>query len=262
MKTMSDTVADEFTIPILTYHSIDDSGSVVSISPQTFASQMRFLSESSFEVVSLDAVAAAVREGREMPADSVAITFDDGYRSVYTEAFPVLDQYGFTATVFLVTDYCGRDNDWPGQWSGIRHAPLLGWSEIEEMHRAGIDFGSHTATHPDLTRIPFERAEGEIRQSKAAIEDRLGRPATAFAYPYGRHTAAVREIVGREFRSACSTRLGKIRRDSDPHQLSRVEMYYFSNPALFSLLGSRSGDWYLGLRRVLRGLKSSLTVPG
>lgn len=257
---MNGALVSEFKVPILTYHSIDEGGSVVSTSPQTFCGQMRFLSESSFKVVSLGEVATAVRERRALPPNAVAITFDDGYRSVYTEAFPVLDRYGFTATVFLVTDYCGRDNDWPGQWPGIKRAPLLAWAEIEEMNRAGIDFGSHTATHPDLTRIPLERAEHEIRLSKAAIDDRLGRPATSFAYPYGRHTARIREMVSHEYHSACSTTLGKTRHDSDPHQLSRVDMFYFSNPALFGSLATSSGDLYLNLRRALRALKSFFTV--
>ena len=256
---MNDFSASEFKLPILTYHSIDDSGSVISTAPQTFRRQMQILSASSCKVVSLDEVAAAIRERRALPPRAVALTFDDGYRNVYTEAFPTLAQYGFTATVFLITEYCGRDNAWPGQGPGIERAALLAWPEIAEMSRAGIEFGSHTATHPDLTRISPERAGQELKQSKAMIEDRLGRPVTAFAYPYGKHNAAVRELVSREFQSACSTRLGKTRHDCDPHLLTRVDMYYFSNLARFGSLAASSGDWYLGLRRALRGLKSLIT---
>ncbi len=104
---------DNSKVAILTYHSIDKSGSVVSVSPEKFRKQMLYLSESSFNVVSLSEILAAFHERRLLPAKTVVITFDDGYRNVYTEAFPVLDSYGFTATVFLITNYCGKHNDWP-----------------------------------------------------------------------------------------------------------------------------------------------------
>jgi peptidoglycan/xylan/chitin deacetylase (PgdA/CDA1 family) len=249
---------NDFSVPILTYHSIDDSGSVVSTSRRTFRRQMLSLSESRMSVVSLGEIAAAIREGRALPRDAVTITFDDGYRNVYTEAFPVLERCGFTATVFLVTDYCGLENDWPGQGGGIARAPLLTWAEVREMHRAGIEFGSHTATHPDLTRIPLQQAEREIRRSKAEIEDHLGVEATAFAYPYGKYNARVKDLVREEFLCAGSTLLGRAGSDSDPYSLKRVEMYYFSNAMSFGALIAGRADWYLAARQALRKLKAIL----
>lgn len=255
---MNDQPPSKFKIPILTYHSIDSSGSVISASPETFHRQMQSLSEARLTVISLGAVATALRMRRALPPNAVAITFDDGYRNLYTEAFPVLARYGFTATVFLVTDYCGRDNDWPGQWRGIARAPLLTWPEISEMHRAGIEFGSHSATHPDLTLIQRPQVEQEIRRSKAAIEDKLGVETTAFAYPYGKYNEQSKELVRREFQCAGSTILGRVRRDGDTYALQRVDMYYFTNAISFRRLIAGQMDWYLSARQALRQLKQIL----
>ncbi len=244
-------------VSILTYHSIDDSGSVVSTSRKTFQKQMRSLSESSFNVISLNAIMDCLHENRPLPSRALAITFDDGYRNVYTEAFPVLEKHGFGATVFLISDYCGKDSDWPGNSPSFERRPLLSWSEIEEMRRHGFEFGAHTATHPDLTRVSIQQAEREITGSKAEIEDRLGVEARCFAYPYGKYNSEVQEIVRTQFPGACSTKLGKVRSDCDPHALRRIDMYYLSRPELFSALSTNLLEWYLGVRQVLRELKGS-----
>ncbi|MBA3256276.1 MAG: polysaccharide deacetylase family protein, partial [Pyrinomonadaceae bacterium] len=183
---------------------------------------------------------------------------DDGYRNVYTEAFPILEKYGFGATVFLISDYCGKDNDWPGNSPAFERRPLLSWSEIEEMRGHGFEFGAHTATHPDLTRVSIQQAEREITGSKAEIEDRLGVEARCFAYPYGKYNSEVQEIVRTQFLGACSTILGKVRSDCDPHALSRIDTYYLSHPALFSALEADALEWYLGARQILRDLKARL----
>lgn len=242
---------------ILTYHSIDNSGSVVSTSPETFQRQMQYLSEASFNVISLNAIMDCLHENRPLPSRALAITFDDGYENVYTEAFPVLEKYGFGATGFLITDYCGKHSDWPGNSPSFERRPLLSWSEIEEMRRHGFDFGAHTATHPDLTRVSIQQAEREITGSKAEIEDRLGVEARCFAYPYGKYNSEVQEIVRTQFLGACSTKLGKVRSDCDPHALRRIDMYYLSHPALFSALSANLLEWYLGVRQVLREIKGS-----
>ncbi len=242
---------------ILTYHSIDNSGSVVSTSPETFQRQMQFLSESSFNVVSLNVIMDCLHENRPLPSRALAITFDDGYENVYTDAFPVLEKYGFGATVFLITDYCGKDSDWPGNAPSFERRPLLSWTEIEEMRRHGFEFGAHTATHPNLTQVSIQQAEREIIGSKAEIEDRLGVEATSFAYPYGKYNSEVEEIVRTQFLGACSTILGKVRSDCDLHELRRIDMYYLSRPELFSALSTNLLEWYLGVRQVLRELRGS-----
>ncbi len=254
---MDATQTNEYRVPILTYHSIDNSGSVVSTNPDTFRRQMQHLRESSFNVISLEEIATCIHQRRPIPSGSIAITFDDGYQNLYTEALPVLQQYGFRATVFLITDYCGKHNNWAGNSPLLERRPLLSWSEIEEMRKYGFEFGAHTLTHPDLTRLPLNQAEREVRQSKIVIEERLGVEIGMFAYPYGRHDEMTEKIVQQYFHGACSTILGKVeRRRSNPFLLERIDSYYLSNHHLFTRLSTSTLDWYLQLRQLLRGIKN------
>jgi len=244
-------------IAILAYHSLDQSRSVLSMSPRIFAEQMKVLRDAGVRVVSLSDVADEIRtcSNRE---SKVVLTFDDGFRNVYEHALPVLQTYGFPATVFLVTDYCEKTNSWPGQTVRIEEEPLLRWREIQEMSRAGISFGSHTRTHPDLRKLSTEEAEEELASSKKAIADATGRPIDTLAYPYGAYDAAVRNLARQHFRLACSTHLGFVKRDSDLFALERIEMYYFQSALLFRHLFSPATGAYLGVRKQLRRLRRAL----
>ena len=136
--------------------------------------------------------------------------------------------------------------------------PLLRWREIQEMSRAGISFGSHTRTHPDLRKLSIQQAEEELASSKKAIADATGRPVDTLAYPYGAYDAAVRNLARQHFRLACSTHLGFVKRDSDLFALERIEMYYFQSPLLFRHLFSPATGAYLGVRKQLRRLRRAL----
>lgn len=235
---------------ILTYHSIDDGGSVLSVSPALFAQQMGLLAGGGIAVVALDRL---LEMRHDHPSEPVlAITFDDGFRNVYEHAFPVLRRYGFPATIFLVTDYCGKTNDWPTQPPRVAREPLLDWPEIREMAEAGISFGAHTATHPDLTRLSAASVEEELLRSKRTIENTLGRSVGAFAYPYGAYDDSVRRLAGRHFALACSARLGFVGAGSDPLALPRLDLYYLKHPRIFGSLFSPLTDAYIGLRHAAR----------
>lgn len=244
-------------LPILTYHSLDDSGSVLSVSPSAFAEHMRVLHEAAISTLSLPAAAQALRGGR-VPTGAVVLTFDDGFENFYQHGYPVLQRYGFTATIFLVTDYCGRDNSWPSQPAHIARRPLLGWAQVREMSETGMVFGAHTCTHPDLTRLSSRDAEGEIVASKRAIEQALQRPADSFAYPYGAHDAAVKRLTAAHFPLACSTRLGFATPGSDLLALERLVMYYLRDPRLFRRLVSGELRTYVRLRRLVRDARRVL----
>ena len=242
---------------ILTYHSIDDYGSVISTSPETFRRQMQFLKESACNVVALSEIVDDLRQDRPLAPRTVALVFDDGYKNIYATAFPILQEHSFTATVFLITGYCGRYNDWPGNSPGIERQPLLSWPEIKEMRRFGLDFGAHTVTHPDLTNLPRQQAEREIAESKAEIETQLGNEIGLFAYPYGKHDAKVKELVQMHFHGACGTELGEVGNWSDPLLLTRIDTYYVSHQLMFSRLHTGFLARYLSLRQALRRLKHS-----
>jgi peptidoglycan/xylan/chitin deacetylase (PgdA/CDA1 family) len=218
---------------------------------------MQFLKESACNVVPLSEIVNDLRQDRPLAPRTVALVFDDGYENIYATAFPILQEYSFTATVFLITGYCGRHNDWPGNSPGIERQPLLSWPEIKEMRRFGLDFGAHTVTHPDLTNLPRQQAEREIAESKAEIEAQLGNEIELFAYPYGKHDAKVKELVQMHFHGACGTELGEVGDWSDPLLLTRIDTYYLSHQLMFSRLHTRFLARYLSLRQGLRKLKHS-----
>ena len=234
---------------ILTYHSIDDSGSVISVSPATFRAQMSLLAKSGVPVAPLEEV-------RRRPG-AVALTFDDGCRNFLLHAAPTLQHHGFPSTVFVVSDYCGGRNNWPSQPrnTGVPDLELMSWSELEEIQQAGAAIGCHTATHPHLPSLSEAEVERELSASRTAIEDRTGRPAAGFAYPYGESGPVARAVARRHFPWACGTRLGFLSASDDPYDLPRLDMYYLQHRFWFERFRSTLGATYLGARRVLRNVR-------
>lgn len=232
---------------IVMYHSLDRSGSPVSITPEMFRAHMRILAEQGIPVVPLGQAANT--------PGSVALTFDDAFRNFSEHALPELARHRFPATVFAVSGFCGRTNDWPGQPAGIPILPLMSWSELRDAASAGVAIGAHTVTHPRLDEVDEATARREIEDSAREIQDRLGLAAGSFAYPYGAASRAVRELVDSRFEYAVSTELDYASAASDPHWLPRVDAYYFQSEALFRRLFSASGALYLQVRRGLRSAK-------
>ncbi len=193
--------------------------------------------------------------GAVFPEHSFAITFDDGYRSVYQQAFPVLQRYGMTATVFLTVGKTKKK-----RLSSMEGRVMLSWSEIKEMRRSGIAFGAHRLTHPDLTRLPAEVLETEVVDGKRVIEDALGSRVDTFAYPFGRYDKRCRELVSRHFLCACSDRLGLVRPSSDPYAVERVDTYYLQHEKLLTSLLADWFPWYVWARAVPRYLRRAIEL--
>jgi len=122
------------------------------------------------------------------------ITFDDGYRDFLTEAWPLLAQYGFSATVFLVAGNVGRTNEWDHHYG--QEIPLLSWEEIRGLQKAGIEFGSHSVSHRPLTKLSVEETVREALRSRSILERNLDTHIRAFAYPYGASNGAIHRLVG------------------------------------------------------------------
>jgi peptidoglycan/xylan/chitin deacetylase (PgdA/CDA1 family) len=236
---------------ILTYHSLDDSGSVISISPSSFRGQMGFLARSGIPVVPL----AQIQTARE----SIALTFDDGFQNFIQHALPALEEYAFPATIFVVSGYCGRRNNWPGQTAGAApDLPLLSWDELSALPPS-ISIGAHTATHPNLRHLPAERRESELRECRAEIEQRLGRSVRALAYPYGASSPKVRELAGRYFELAVGTSLRFLSARSNRLDLPRLDAYYFRGRFPLERLFSTTGGAYVGIRNFLREVRESVS---
>jgi peptidoglycan/xylan/chitin deacetylase (PgdA/CDA1 family) len=244
-------------IAILAYHSLDENGSVLSTPPAVFAEQMRILAELDVDIVNMNEISQRINQ-TSASKPIVAITFDDGFRNIYEHGLPVLQSCGFTATVYLVTDYCGKANSWPSQPRTILRQPLLNWNQIKEMREGGIEFGSHTRTHPYLTTLSPSQAEEEMVASKNAIEDAIGCPVETFAYPYGVYNNSVKQLAKAHFAVALSTALGLVQPGSDVFALERLDMYYLPRLGLLRHLFSPEMDLYIGVRQRLRGLRERL----
>ena len=218
---------------------------------------MARLHESEYRTLSLLEAVDCLCRGVAFPDRSFVITFDDGDHSVYKEAFPVLQRYGMSATVFLTIGEKGMSKP-DDRLPSLDGRSMLAWREIREMQRWGITFGAHTLTHPDLTRLPFDRVKAEICGSKVIIEDALSVPVPCFAYPYGRYDLRSREVVQQHFASACSDKLGLITRVSDPYILERVDAYYLRSNGLFDVMLTRMFPWYIRARSIPRTIRRAV----
>lgn len=175
----------------------------LAVTPEQFEQHMRALRRRGVRCASLPEVVEHWA-AQQRPGDQVVLTFDDGYEEFYTTVWPILDRYGFTATVFLVVDYLGHDSGWAGQ-GAHRSASLLTWEQVRELAAHGITFGSHTLTHPRLSTLPRDEVWREIRMSRDILQERLGVEVGLFSYPYSDCTPEVIQIVEASgYRAACA----------------------------------------------------------
>jgi peptidoglycan/xylan/chitin deacetylase (PgdA/CDA1 family) len=234
---------------ILTYHSLDDSGSVISTKPEIFRRQIESLAEAGIPVVPLDQVTS--RPG------SVALTFDDGYRNLAEHAFPALERFGIPATVFVVSRFCGMLNNWPSQPPGIvPELPLLGWEELANAPQC-IAVAAHTATHPKLPTLSRDECDREMYECREEIQHRLARPVRWLAYPYGSCSASVCSSAARHFDLAVGTKLKFLSPpEASPMNLPRIDMFYFAGQPSLDRFFSRWMRAYIGLRNAAREARS------
>ena len=190
-----------FHVPILMYHCLTSRTGThpYDLMVGRFRTQLALLRTLGYRSVSPIDLARAAREGTPLPARAVVITLDDGYLDTFIAALPLLLEFGFTATCYLVADRVGGISDWTVP------ARLMGWRDVREWLSAGMAIGSHTLTHEDLTLIPPAKLWTEVAGSKARIEDRLGVAVESLAYPYNQ--VGPREIQAVEsagYRAACA----------------------------------------------------------
>ena len=221
---------------VVAFHHIEGgAANSLSVDPTTFERYCRFFRQH-FRVVSLSDLVARIANGEPLKRQ-LAITFDDGYMDNFDNAAPILEQLGLTATFFVVTKWIGsavvpwweRDRQVRPEW--------MTWDHVRSLHRRGFDIGGHTQTHVDLGAVTGEVARREIVGSRLDLEDQLGAPVRAFAYPYGgRHnvTEANRQLVrAAGYDCCCSCFGGNNGVATDPFEIRRVPITPYSTPHQF-----------------------------
>ncbi|GFZ32692.1 hypothetical protein CSC2_32180 [Clostridium zeae] len=161
-------------VPILCYHDVNPTkGNNLLLNPDKFKQQMKYLKDNGFFTLTLDELYGYLRENIAIPSKSIVLTFDDGYIGNYTYAYPILKEFGFTATIFMISE-C------------VDNGPYLTSGQIKELSEYGIDIESHTTDHSDLTKLSLSKQIDIMKESKHSLEKLLNKPIDYIAYPYGK----------------------------------------------------------------------------
>jgi len=225
----------KYTVPILTYHSIDYKKGSFFVSPENFARQMEYIKKNCYEVITLDELASSIKSKKRLKRNKVVITFDDGFKDNFKYAYPVLKKFGFSATIFLITDSIGNKEN------------FLNWDEVRIMSEYNISFGGHTKTHFYLGDVKDDKVAWEqIAGSKKAIEQEIHAPAEYFCYPVGGFNGKVKEIVKQAgYKGACTTNRGFARFNSDVYEIKRIKVTNSEMTKPFSFWMKLSGYYNL-----------------
>jgi peptidoglycan/xylan/chitin deacetylase (PgdA/CDA1 family) len=256
-------------VPILMYHSISHFSEHgvnpyyrIATAPEVFIRHMAFLSNQGYQAVSLNDAVNFLRKEHgvngDIPAKPVVITFDDGLRDFYMNAFPVLKEYGFSATVFLPAGFI---KDSPGMFKGRE---CLTWQEVKTLHGEGIVFGSHTVTHPQLWTMRKADIEFELRCSREIIEDKLGTAVKSFSYPYAFPECdtpfvdyLLNALTQCGYKNGVSTRIGRAAPGENILFLKRIPVNSCDDNKLFHAKLEGAYDWLYSVQRASKTIRRS-----
>jgi len=257
-------------IPILMYHSIsrepEASGSSyyqTCTAPETFAMQMEYLADNRYESISPGATADVLTGKRKDTNKEVVITFDDGFLDFYTAAFPVLQRFGFSATVYLPTASIGKER------CSFKGKPCLTWGEVRELRNQGIEFGSHTVTHPQLHDLGRDTIKEEVTRSRQTLEQELGWPTGSFAYPYAfpepdtdfkQRLRGMLQEAG--YTNGVCTTIGRADCTSDVFFMERLPMNSGDDLALFRAKLDGAYDWLATPQYLAKKAKNWVSAHG
>lgn len=211
-------------IPILVYHAVgevaDQRLAPFTIDRERFAEHLHVLVDRGLALRTISDLLAERDAGSTAPL--AAITFDDGVASFATDAWPELARHNIPATLYITTATVGSGLE-RRDTIGDGSTPMLSWSDVLELDRAGCEIGAHSVSHPHLDCVAGHRARAEIEQSRDSLSGRLGHRIASFAYPHGYFDRATRDlVVAAGFDSACAVRNAWSHRDDDRFALARL----------------------------------------
>lgn len=218
-------------VPILMYHKVGlpvelRADTFLNVSADSFRRQLRAMAHLGYRAQTFGAVVHAISHGHALPSRTFCITFDDGYQCIGDVAAPILAEFGFPATVFVVADHVGGRNLWDQQ-EGRPVLPLLDWDALRQLQTQGWELAGHTLSHPHLDALDDGRAYTEILQGGQTIYQQTGVRPTTFCYPFGHFNLRTPGLVlAAGFSGACTTRSGLAYLNMDPFLLPRVKVGY------------------------------------
>lgn len=219
-------------VPILMYHYIRNAenesqlGKNLSVSPQSFSEQLDWLKNNNFETVNMKDISDPEKTAMSKIAydkkKPIVLTFDDGYLDAYTNAYSILKEHNMTATFYIIRDYVGSSE-------------YMTQSQIDELKNSGFEIGSHTLSHPDLTKTDLVDAQEQITNSKLS--------ATSFCYPSGRYDATTIKLVkDAGYETAVTTKFGIADNNLNLLELPRVRVENTSGEALYNKITVAMGQ--------------------
>ena len=230
----------------ITYHRFGGRrGDPFSVNPRDFEMQMRWLARRG-SLVSLEDVAEFVAGRRSLREDSVLVTIDDGCRSLYTDALPVLREYAVPAVAFVTAGLVGRPAS-----EGDSPEPFLGWDELAALREAGVEIGSHALSHRSLGRMAADEVREQAQGSREILERRLGASVSSFAFPFGTRAdfgpQSERVLAECGYRCAFHSMHGTIRAGMDPIRLPRIKIEGGEGQRMFELSCRGAMDAWWGV---------------
>ncbi len=161
-------------IPVLMYHAIGyEKDNTARVPKENFKQQMKYLKDNGYVTLTLDEAYSFFEKNKPVPEKSLVITFDDGYVDNYVEALPILKEFGFTATIFVITDIIDKSQNY------------MNLEQLKEMEANGIDIQSHTVYHKNLKELSYDKQLETLKDSKEFLEKSLNKKIKYFAYPFG-----------------------------------------------------------------------------
>lgn len=197
---------------ILAYHKVDDSNEQYSISPAEFERQISYLAESGYHTISLKDMYEAFSKNQKLPAKSIVITFDDGYKDNLENALPIMEKYGMKGTVFVLAGSVGQPD-------------YLSWQDIKKMQSQKTEIGSHTFSHYNLSELDSGQQIEELKTSKTVLEEKLGTKIDFLAYPFGAYNkSAIEGLQKSGYLGACTGKYGLNTDKTNLYLLKRVNV--------------------------------------